>query len=50
MTEEIENTIERNNLQYGQYAQNNDILRFMIDNAMININDDPYDSRHSETL
>lgn len=31
--------MELNNLQYDQYAQNNDILRFIIDSGMINISD-----------
>lgn len=35
----IEKTIELNNLQYGQSMQNNDILQFIIDNGIINLND-----------
>lgn len=35
----IENTITIDSLQYGQSAQNSDILQFIIDNGIINLND-----------
>ena len=35
----IENTITIDSLQYGQSAQNGDILQFIIDNGIINLND-----------